>query len=116
MDEAERSSSRELLRCPRLLRAAGSWAGILSSQGAPSNALSLQATSAKSLSLRAAPDLSSLYGSGATPSRDLTSQSSFLRLLASSRTESTFSGRYLEAREAAKQQLSGDISAKLEES
>lgn len=55
----KRSSSRELVHCPRLLRAAGSRAGILSSQGAPSNALSLQATSAKSLSLRAAPDCGS---------------------------------------------------------
>lgn len=55
---------------------------------------------------------SSLYHSGATPSRDLTSQSSFLLLLASSQEPaSCFWGEVPKGREAAMQQPGDDISA-----
>lgn len=117
MQAAERALQRGAPALSRVLRAACSPTGILSGQGPPSNALSLQAASAASLGPTGAQDRSSLYCFSATPSGDLTSQSSFLRLLASSpEPASGFRGRYLEAERLQMQQLGGDISAKHAES
>lgn len=105
-----RNSSRDVLRCPQLLRAVRSPAGILPSQGAASNALSLPAAPtrpfAEPRSRPAAP------GFAATPSRDLTSQSSFsLTPGLLSGAGELLQGEVPRGREAAAQQLGGDISA-----
>lgn len=89
-------------------------AGILPSQGASRNARSLFGQHLSRPFARGAlrrDARAALYRFAATPSRDLTSQSSFLDSLPLLGAGELFQGEVPRGRQAAMQQLGGDISA-----